>query len=118
ATHNPSLTTTPDHLAYVIYTSGSTGQPKGVMIPHRSLVNHMNWMQRALPLTPSDRVLQRTPCSFDASVWEFYAPLLAEAQLVLAPPTLQADPAELAATLTRREVTVLQLVPALLRVLV
>ena len=76
----------PENLAYVIYTSGSTGHPKGVMIPHRAICNHMLWMLGRFPLTESDRVLQKTPISFDASVWEFWAPLMAGSQLVMADP--------------------------------
>ena len=70
----------PESLAYIIYTSGSTGQPKGVMVPHRALANHMRWMQRTFSITSSDCVLQKTPFSFDASVWEFFLPLLAGAR--------------------------------------
>ena len=72
--------------AYVIYTSGSTGKPKGVVVSHRAITNHMQWMGEALPLSSQDVVLQKTPFSFDASVWEFYAPLLAGARLVMARP--------------------------------
>ena len=78
--------TAPDNLAYVIYTSGSTGQPKGVMISQGALCNHMLWMHERFPLKATDVVLQKTPFSFDASVWEFYAPLLAGARLVMALP--------------------------------
>src|SRR4029434_1828813 len=53
------------NLAYVIPTSGSTGAPKGVMIPHRGIVNRLLWMQRQYGLTMSDRVLQKTPITFD-----------------------------------------------------
>src|SRR5208282_5734414 len=63
------------HLAYVIYTSGSTGQPKGAMNEHRGVVNRLTWGQRAYGLTPDDRVLQKTPFSFDVSAWEFFWPL-------------------------------------------
>ncbi|MEG0121385.1 MAG: AMP-binding protein, partial [Pseudomonas sp.] len=73
-----------DNLAYVIYTSGSTGKPKGVTLRHGGLSNHMQWMQECLQLTPADRVLQKTAISFDASVWEFWLPLMNGAQLVLA----------------------------------
>ncbi|MCP4654861.1 MAG: amino acid adenylation domain-containing protein, partial [bacterium] len=104
--------------AYVLYTSGSTGRPKGVVIPHRAIGNHMLWMQEALPLEASDRVLQKTPLSFDASVWEFWAPLLAGARLVLARPGEHRDPAALAETLRTREVTILQVVPSLLQPLI
>ncbi len=58
----------PETLAYVIYTSGSTGRPKGVMVEHRSLVNRIEWMQAAYPIGPGDRILQKTPYSFDVSV--------------------------------------------------
>ena len=114
---NPDNDATLDNLAYVMFTSGSTGKPKGVMIPHRAICNHMLWMQGAFPLAADDRVLQRTPCSFDASVWEFYAPLMAGARLVMAPPAGRFNPAELVDTIAANGVTVLQLVPSLLRIL-
>ena len=88
------------------------------MIPHRAIVNHMLWMQEALPLSESDRVLQKTPFSFDASIWEFYAPLLAGARLLIAPPQAHQDSACLVRALAEQEVTVLQLVPSMLRGLV
>ncbi|MBN3107909.1 AMP-binding protein, partial [Pectobacterium brasiliense] len=69
------------HLAYVIYTSGSTGKPKGVMNSHRGLCNRLVWMQNTYRLTHDDRVLQKTPFSFDVSVWEFFWPLLYGARL-------------------------------------
>jgi amino acid adenylation domain-containing protein len=107
----------PDSLAYVIYTSGSTGQPKGVMISHRAISNRLLWQQRAFPLAADDRVLQKTPYSFDASVWEIFLPLLAGACLVVAEPGGHQDAAYLVAAVARHEVTVLQLVPSLLAVL-
>jgi amino acid adenylation domain-containing protein/non-ribosomal peptide synthase protein (TIGR01720 family) len=102
-------------LAYVIYTSGSTGRPKGAMVTHRALVNHMLWMQAEYPLTPADRVLQRTPVSFDASAWELWAPLCAGAGLVVVPAGEHGDPAALARTIESGSVTVVQAVPSLLR---
>ncbi|MCI0546224.1 MAG: amino acid adenylation domain-containing protein, partial [Candidatus Rokubacteria bacterium] len=116
-THRPHSPVSPHHLAYVIYTSGSTGAPKGVMIPHRALVNHMCWMRDAFPLGEGDRVLQRTPFSFDASVWEFWAPLMAGARLILMEPQAHPGGADVLAAVIRHEVTVLQLVPSLLRIL-
>jgi aspartate racemase len=104
-------------LAYVIYTSGSTGQPKGVMIPHRAICNHMFWMQDQFPLTADDRVVQKTPFSFDASVWEFYAPLIAGGRLIIARPASHRDCAYLIDLITRQQVTVLQLVPSLLQLI-
>jgi amino acid adenylation domain-containing protein len=106
------------NLAYIMHTSGSTGVPKGVMIPHGALSNHMRWMQARLPLTPDDRVLQKTAFTFDASVWEFFAPLLAGATLVLAPPDAHRDPAVLSAALTQEAITILQVVPAQLKQLI
>ncbi|MES2936867.1 MAG: non-ribosomal peptide synthase/polyketide synthase [Pseudomonadota bacterium] len=104
----------PQNLAYVIYTSGSTGVPKGVGIPHAALANHTQWMQDRFPLAAGDRVLQKTPFSFDASVWEFWSPLAAGATLVLAEPGAQRDPARLAQLLRDTRTTVVQFVPALL----
>ncbi len=83
----------PDHLAYVIYTSGSTGRPKGAVNTHRGIVNRLLWMQEALHLAAADRVLQKTPFSFDVSVWEFFWPLMTGARLVIARPGGHRDPA-------------------------
>ncbi len=115
---NPVCMVGPENLAYVIYTSGSSGAPKGVMIPHRSLCNHMTWMQSTFPLNPSDRVLQKTAISFDASVWEFYAPLLAGARLVMARPGGHRDLAYLVETIRQAEITIVQVVPTVLRLLI
>ncbi len=107
----------PERPAYVIYTSGSTGRPKGVVIPHRAICNHMYWLNAEFPLDAADAVLQRTPSGFDASVWEFYAPLLTGARLVLAPPMQYVDPAVLIETIVTERITTLQMVPSLLRML-
>ncbi|MGH3853478.1 MAG: amino acid adenylation domain-containing protein, partial [Pseudonocardiaceae bacterium] len=103
-----------DHPAYVIYTSGSTGRPKGVVIPHRAAVNHMLWMQRAVPLSERDTVLHRTSFTFDASVWELFAPLFAGARLLLAPAEAQRDLGALARLIAHHGITVVQVVPSLL----
>ncbi|BAY25368.1 non-ribosomal peptide synthase [Calothrix sp. NIES-2100] len=114
---NPAYSVKPENLAYVIYTSGSTGQPKGVAIPHSAIYNHMMWMQIEFPLTETDKVLQKTPFSFDASVWEFYAPLLVGGQLVLAQPGGHADPAYLLELISQQQITTVQFVPSLLQIL-
>jgi amino acid adenylation domain-containing protein len=111
---NPAAGSRPEDLAYIMFTSGSTGRPKGAMIPHLAICNHMHWMLSTFPLTGEDRVLQRTPICFDASVWEFWAPLLAGARLVLADPSVGFDGAELSRALSRHGITTLQLVPTLL----
>ncbi|HEV8581216.1 MAG TPA: amino acid adenylation domain-containing protein [Thermoanaerobaculia bacterium] len=101
----------PAGLAYVIYTSGSTGRPKGVMISHRAILNRLCWMARRFPLAADDRVLQKTPLSFDASIWEIFAPLLEGATLVLARPDGHREPAYLAQLIDEQRITVLQMVP-------
>ncbi|WP_426090246.1 amino acid adenylation domain-containing protein, partial [Janthinobacterium sp. PSPC1-1] len=106
---------TPDHLAYVLYTSGSTGRPKGVMTAHRALVNRIDWMQREYALTPADVVLQKTPISFDVSVWELTWPLLYGARLLLAKPEGHKDPVYLADLIQAQGVTTLHFVPSMLR---
>ncbi|POZ51245.1 non-ribosomal peptide synthetase [Methylovulum psychrotolerans] len=111
-----ALGLTPEHLAYVIYTSGSTGQPKGVMNGHRGVVNRLCWAQQAYGLSATDRVLQKTPFSFDVSVWEFFLPLLAGAQLVIAKPHGHQDPAYLAQLLVREQVSMVHFVPSMLQV--
>ncbi|PAU64443.1 hypothetical protein BZL41_10040, partial [Pseudomonas sp. PIC25] len=105
---------TPDHLAYLIYTSGSTGRPKGVMVEHRSLANHIGWQTETFGFTPADRFLQRTPISFDASVWELWTPLAIGARLVLLPNSASRDPQAIAATIRRQEASIVQCVPSLL----
>ena len=111
---NPDpLSAGPDDLAYILYTSGSTGTPKGAMISHRAICNHMFWMQEEFPLTESDRVLQKTPIPFDASVWEFWAPLIAGARLVMAPPGAHRDSREIARLVRGEGITILQLVPSM-----
>ena len=114
---NPLSEVTADNLAYVIFTSGSTGMPKGVMIPHRAIANHMVWMQADYPLTKADSVLQKTPFSFDASVWEFFAPLLTGARLIVARPRGHQEGAYLLELINRQNATILQLVPSALRML-
>jgi amino acid adenylation domain-containing protein len=112
---NLEVERTPEDLAYVIYTSGSTGRPHGAMIPHRAICNHMLWMQETFPLKAENRVLQRTASSFDASVWEFWAPLLAGARLVMHEPEKHPDPANLVRAIRRHGITTIQMVPSLLK---
>ena len=104
-----------DDLAYVIYTSGSTGQPKGAMNTHRAISNRIQWMQDAFGLTPDDRVLQKTPFSFDVSVWEFFWPLLFGAQLVIAEPGGHRDSSYLAGVIMDRGITTIHFVPSMLQ---
>ncbi|WP_410571114.1 amino acid adenylation domain-containing protein [Amycolatopsis sp. cmx-4-61] len=106
----------PENPAYVIYTSGSTGRPKGVVVPHAGIVNRLLWMQREYGLTGDDRVLQKTPSSFDVSVWEFLWPLLTGATEVLARPDGHKDPAYLARLIRDRAVTTVHFVPSMLQV--
>ncbi|MGD9851497.1 MAG: amino acid adenylation domain-containing protein [Nitrospirales bacterium] len=106
----------PDDLAYMIYTSGSTGQPKGAMNTHRGVCNRLLWMQAAYHLKSDDRVLQKTPFSFDVSVWEFFWPLLIGARLILALPNGQRDSSYLRELIQREGITTLHFVPSMLRV--
>jgi amino acid adenylation domain-containing protein/non-ribosomal peptide synthase protein (TIGR01720 family) len=104
-----------EHLAYVIYTSGSTGRPKGVMIPHGGIRNRLLWMQEAYGLGAEDRVLQKTPYSFDVSVWELFWPLLTGARLVMAAPGAHRDPVWLTEAIVAQGVSVIHFVPSMLR---
>src|SRR5215216_6090024 len=105
-----------DNLAYVIYTSGSTGKPKGVMISHRAICNRLWWMQDEYRLTSDDCVLQKTPYTFDVSVWEFFWPLITGARLVMARPGGHHDSAYLARLIAKRHLTTLHFVPSMLQV--
>jgi amino acid adenylation domain-containing protein len=108
--------TQPSNLAYVIYTSGSTGKPKGVGIDQQGIVNRLQWMQEAYPLTAADRVLQKTPFSFDVSVWEFFWPLIEGATLVVAKPGGHQDVAYLAGLIDAEGITTAHFVPPMLDV--
>ena len=114
----PASGVTPSHLAYVIFTSGSTGKPKAAMNEHGALVNRLQWMQDAYRLDDTDRVLQKTPFSFDVSVWEFFWPLLAGATLVIARHGGHRDPAYLSAVIQDQRITTLHFVPSMLQVFV
>jgi amino acid adenylation domain-containing protein len=107
---------TVDAVAYMIYTSGSTGQPKGALISHRAIVNRLDWMQKEYRLGPDDAVLQKTPTSFDVSVWEFFWPLTTGARLVLAKPGGHKDPGYLRELIIRTGVTTIHFVPSMLAV--
>ncbi|MEV4641950.1 amino acid adenylation domain-containing protein [Actinoplanes sp. NPDC049548] len=102
------------NLAYVIYTSGSTGRPKGVMIEHAAIVNRLTWMQERFGIGPGDVVAQKTPYTFDVSVWELLWPLMTGAELTFAAPGAHRDPAGLARFLRDRQVTVTHFVPSML----
>ncbi|MCC6812277.1 MAG: amino acid adenylation domain-containing protein, partial [Deltaproteobacteria bacterium] len=112
---NPARRATDDDLAYVIYTSGSTGKPKGVMNVHAGLRNRLMWMQSEYRLDETDTVLQKTPYTFDVSVWEFFWPLMAGAKLVLAKPDGHRDPAYLADLIEQENITTLHFVPSMLQ---
>lgn len=104
-----------DNLAYVIYTSGSTGTPKGAMNAHMGVVNRLLWMQDAYHLTSGDAVLQKTPFSFDVSVWEFFWPLLTGARLAIARPGGHKDPTYLCDAIQQENITTLHFVPSMLQ---
>ncbi|PBP94712.1 hypothetical protein CCL24_22170, partial [Pseudomonas congelans] len=106
----------PNHLAYVLYTSGSTGQPKGVMNEHLGVVNRLLWARDAYHVDSNDRVLQKTPFGFDVSVWEFFLPLLAGAELVMARPGGHQEPDYLAQVMSDAGITLLHFVPSMLDV--
>ncbi|OZC55760.1 non-ribosomal peptide synthetase [Rhodococcus sp. 06-621-2] len=106
----------PSNTAYVIFTSGSTGRPKGVAVSHEAIVANLDWRQAAYPLSDADVVLQKTPFTFDVSVWEFFWPLQAGARLVIAAPDGHRDPAYIADTMRAHGVTTTHFVPSMLTV--
>ncbi len=110
----PSDEPGPDDAAYIIYTSGSTGVPKGVVIEHHSIVNRLEWMRTFYNFQPDDRILQKTPVTFDVSVWELFLPFLTGCSLVIAPPEAHKDPAWLARIIREEKVTTTHFVPSML----
>ena len=115
-TSNPPMNVTGTDQAYVIYTSGSTGKPKGVPNLHKGIVNRLLWMQDAYRLDGSDSVLQKTPYSFDVSVWEFFWPLMTGARLVVARPEGHKDPNYLVNLIIDQKITTMHFVPSMLRI--
>lgn len=100
--------------AYILFTSGSSGEPKGVMVGHLALANRLQWMQAEYSLRPTDRVLQKTPATFDVSMWEFFWPLICGATLVMARPAGHTDPAYLLSCIAQHNITTLHFVPSML----
>jgi amino acid adenylation domain-containing protein len=113
----PARVTAPRQAAYLIFTSGSTGTPKGVVVEHDGIANRVRWGVSALGLAPGDRVLQKTPLTFDAAGWEIMAPLVAGAAVAFGGPGAGRDPGELVAAIRARRATVVQVVPSMLRLL-
>ena len=116
----PGIGTALDDTAYILFTSGSTGRPKGVAISHRSIDNRLRWQQSQIPIGAStqdragDRILHKTPVSFDVHVWELYWPLQEGAAVVIAAPDGHRDPAYLARVIAEQNVTCLHFVPTML----
>ncbi|MEH8660634.1 enterobactin non-ribosomal peptide synthetase EntF [Klebsiella quasipneumoniae subsp. similipneumoniae] len=110
----PLALSKPDHTAYIIFTSGSTGRPKGVMVGQTAIVNRLLWMQDRYPLSAQDVVAQKTPCSFDVSVWEFWWPFIAGARLVMAEPEAHRDPQAMQQFFAHYGVTTTHFVPSML----
>ncbi|HEX3048878.1 MAG TPA: amino acid adenylation domain-containing protein, partial [Bacillota bacterium] len=114
ATQNLAKISSSNHLAYVIYTSGSTGKPKGTMIEHYSVINRLNWMQKQYPLNDSDVILQKTPFTFDVSVWELFWWSACGAQVCMLTPGGEKDPESIIAAVQRNQVTIIHFVPSML----
>ncbi len=113
----PGVKTGLDEDAYVLFTSGSTGRPKGVAISHRAIDNRLRWQQHQIPVGEGDRVLHKTPISFDVHVWELYWPLAEGAVVVIAAPEGHRDPAYLARVIAEQSVTAVHFVPTMLSAL-
>jgi amino acid adenylation domain-containing protein len=110
----PARPAHPDQAAYVLYTSGSTGEPKGVVVPHRGLVNRVQWISEAIGLRPGERVLAKTPLAFDVSMPEIYWPLAAGATLCLSRSGGERDPQYLADVIAREQIGVTHFIPSML----
>lgn len=104
----------PHDMAYVLFTSGSTGTPKGVVVEHDAIVNRLLWMEQHYAISADERILQKTPVTFDVSVWEFFLPLIAGATLVVAPRDAHKDPQQLMQIMQKSHITVLHFVPSML----
>ncbi len=117
ASGNPINRSIPDSLAYIIYTSGSTGTPKGAMLEHRGMLNHLLAKVTDLHLTPRDVVAQTASQTFDISIWQFLVPLLVGGKVEIVPPDIAADPIQLLTLARQQSITILEVVPSLLRMM-
>jgi amino acid adenylation domain-containing protein len=113
----PDRATKPKQAAYMLFTSGSTGTPKGVVVEHDGIANRVTWGVRALGLSPDDRVLQKTPLTFDAAGWEIFAPLVCGAPVTFGRPDAGRDASELVESIRQQHASVVQVVPSMLRLL-
>ncbi len=111
---NPARINEPGDAVYCIYTSGSTGRPKGAVNVHSGICNRLHWIQSVLPLQETDRVAQKTPFTFDVSVWEFFWPLVTGATLVITRPEGHRDPLYLQELILAEKITTIHFVPAML----
>ena len=110
---NPGLAQ-PEYAAYVIYTSGSTGKPKGALISHRSAINRIHWMNRIFGMNANDVILQKTPYTFDVSVWELFWWGMYGGTLAILPPEEHKDPARIQHAIDSYAVTKMHFVPSML----
>jgi len=111
---NLGKTCRPENLAYVIYTSGSTGKPKGILIEHHSMGNRINWMQKKYPIGESDVILQKTPFTFDVSVWELFWWSISGASVCFLTPGDEKDPEAIVETIYKNNITTMHFVPSML----
>ncbi len=113
---DPVYINQPNDPVYVIYTSGSTGLPKGVVIEHHALINRLHWMQKKYPLTPEDRIMQKTPIVFDVSVWELFWWSMVGAAVCFMPPGLEKFPQAIVEMVEKNQITTMHFVPSMLSV--
>jgi amino acid adenylation domain-containing protein len=118
STENLPIRSTPDNLAYVIYTSGSTGTPKGAMLEQRGMVNHLFAKITDLNLTANDPIAQTATQTFDISIWQFLVALLVGGTVEIIPTEIATDPTQLFALVEDRQISILEIVPSLLRMMI
>ncbi|RIO61267.1 non-ribosomal peptide synthetase, partial [Mammaliicoccus sciuri] len=117
-TENLPLVIDETNLMYIIYTSGTTGKPKGVMVPYSSVMNRLNWMVDYFGLGTEDKILFKTPFTFDVSIWEVFGWAVMGGEIIMLRSGEESNPEKIASVIDQHDITMTHFVPSMLSVFI